>query len=96
MRTRPPEYYYWQGWALIAVAVFAAGLGVARLEWEYLVGTLCFFSIGILYLGYLAWWRRNYDEGHPGDTDTEITFLERHSDTLSMGILRFARRAFVR
>jgi len=96
MRSRPPEYFYFQGYCAVVGALFGLGLGILRLEWWVLAGSLLLLAAAIAFFAYLAWWRRSYEEWQPDDLGTPTPLLQRTADDLStravMSVSRIVRR----
>lgn len=84
MRSRPPEYLYFQGYLMVLAALWAFGLGLERLDdWRYFGISFVILLGAFLFFAYLAWWRRNYEEWHPGNPDIRVSILQRTADELS-------------
>ena len=84
MRSRPPPYFYGQGFVLVFGGVLAFLLGIQLWEMEPFLLSLGCLVLAIAYFAYLAWWRRSYSEWNPDEPDTEISFIQRLSDGWSM------------
>ena len=69
MRTRPPEYAYFQGYMMVLAALISLSFGLVRWEWPYFAWAAVFTLTFTLFFAYLAWWRRSYERAHPGDID---------------------------
>jgi len=92
MRSRPPEYFYFQVYCGFVGALFGLGLGILRLEWWVLAGSLLLLAAAIAFFAYLAWWRRSYDQMHPDDPSINVPFLQRTADDLSTKFVRSLTR----
>ena len=71
MRSRPPDYIYYQGYFLFVAGLIGLGFGVVHLEWQPFALSLVCFPASLAFFRFLAWWRHSYDDWNPDDLDTE-------------------------
>ena len=84
----PSQFIYYSGYLALAVGITLVVLGGVRLDWISLLYGACALIFGVLYMGFLGWWRERFEAVHPDRVDEDITSFERLTSEWSLRVVR--------